>query len=610
MRLPTSLLLAALPILSMPAWAQSGTAQFRGDANLSGVTNAPPPRALLGVRFRFHADGPIRSTPVYANGKVIFGSDDGHVYALDAKSGALKWRFAAASGVASSPAVVGGTVYAADWNGQLYALNAATGVQRWRTDLGRDLGSVNYWDFYTSSPTPFGNTLYVGSGDGHIYAIDRTNGRTLWRADVGARIRGTPAVTDKLVVVGTMGGHLIAVDRATGARRWDFASDGAGYTFERAKNDTTSLVASPAIAGGVVTIGGRDGQLYAVDLATGVQRWKITHDGDSWILSTAMQGDTVFSGSGSAAIIQSAKIATGAENWRYATKSAVFGPITVAGDVLVAEELTGLIDAVDTRTGKELWHFAIGGLALGGPLIADNAVFAGSDDGTLVALDTSTTRSTVAPAKLLIHFGPVHDAARPERLKNSIGLVTDMVNAGYTRIDDAALVAAMNDQIAGRGDQAIVFADPLLPAAVGADGGALFRRFLEAGGTAVFLGFNPLAFQYDAKTGELVNIDDDQGAKAIGAKALPRPLDYGYHVSSYTPEGMRWGLSGVYVTSGAIAPDQVTTVLGKDRMGYATSWAKRYGSRGLLVQLPMPRFRLGDSLQLRVAIDHAVSRVP
>ncbi|MEO5494822.1 MAG: PQQ-binding-like beta-propeller repeat protein [Sphingomonas sp.] len=583
---------------------------FKGDAQLSGVTDAPPPRGLLGVRFRFRADGPIRSTPVYVGGMVVFGSDDGHVYALDAKSGALKWRFAAGAGVASSPSAVDGTVYVTAWDGHLYAIAAATGIERWHVDLGRDLGAMNYWDFHTSSAIPFGNALYAGSGDGHLYAIDRASGRTLWRADAGARIRGTPAVTDKFVVFGTMSGHLIALDRATGARRWDFASDGAGYTFERKYNDTTSLVASPAISNGVVTIGGRDGNLYAVDLATGAQRWKITHDGGSWILSTAMQGGTVFSGSGSAYIIQSAKVADGTENWRYKTKGAVFGAIVVAGNVLVAEVMSGMIDAIDTGTGQELWHFPIGGLALGGPLIADNAVFAGSDDGTLTALDTTTTASTIATPKRLIHFAPKHDDAHPEWLTNSIGLVTDMVDAGYARIDDDALVAAMKDQVAGRGDQAIVFADPHLPKAATADGGALFRQFLEAGGTAIFLGFNPISFQYAAKTDELTKIDDVIGAAALGMTPLPRPLDFGYHVSSYTPDGRRWGLSGMYVTSGAVAADQVTTVLGMDRLGNATAWTKRYGARGLLVQLPVPRNRMPESLPLRAAIDHAVSRLP
>jgi outer membrane protein assembly factor BamB len=71
------------------------------------------------------------SSPAVANGKVFFGSGDGNIYAVDAKSGILQWKFATRDVVHASPAVAGGIVYIGSWDGVLYALDATTGRKKW-----------------------------------------------------------------------------------------------------------------------------------------------------------------------------------------------------------------------------------------------------------------------------------------------------------------------------------------------------------------------------------------------------------------------------------------------------------------------------------------------
>src|SRR5262249_38895615 len=63
-----------------------------------------------------------------AGGQVFFGSDDGNVYALDAKTGKERWRFHAGGSVISSPTVVADAVYFGTDDGNLYAL--ATGPEK------------------------------------------------------------------------------------------------------------------------------------------------------------------------------------------------------------------------------------------------------------------------------------------------------------------------------------------------------------------------------------------------------------------------------------------------------------------------------------------------
>ena len=53
---------------------------------------------------------------------VYVGSEDGRLYALDARTGQEKWSFKTGSPVHSSPAVAGGVVYFVDTEGYLYAV--------------------------------------------------------------------------------------------------------------------------------------------------------------------------------------------------------------------------------------------------------------------------------------------------------------------------------------------------------------------------------------------------------------------------------------------------------------------------------------------------------
>ena len=43
-------------------------------------------------RWRFYTDGPVRLAPMHADGRLFFGSDDGHAYCLDIESGSLNWK--------------------------------------------------------------------------------------------------------------------------------------------------------------------------------------------------------------------------------------------------------------------------------------------------------------------------------------------------------------------------------------------------------------------------------------------------------------------------------------------------------------------------------------
>lgn len=104
--------------------------------------------------WRFYTGGPVRFAPVAHDGKLYFGSDDGHVYCLNANDGTENWRFQAVPSprtvlgnrrvisvwpIRGGPVVADGTLYfaAGVWPFEgvfVYALDPETGDVKWLND--------------------------------------------------------------------------------------------------------------------------------------------------------------------------------------------------------------------------------------------------------------------------------------------------------------------------------------------------------------------------------------------------------------------------------------------------------------------------------------------
>ena len=587
---------------------------FRGDATGSGEYSAKSVYALDGVRFRFKTGAAIRSTPALAQGVLYFGSGDGKFYAIDAGGGVERWHFNTQGAVNSSPAIANKLVYFASRDGYLYALSTDAGREKWKFALGKDLGDENYWDYFLSSPILAGDRLYIGSGAGRMLAIDAQSGRLAWSFDAGSRIRSTPAVTAEEVVFGTIDGHVIALRRSDGSQLWKFATKGASNHFADVGNDTTSIVASPSIADGVVAIGGRDSYIYGLDLATGAEKWRTTHDGSSWILSTAIKDQTLFIGSGSALIVQAANLKTGAETWRFKTKGAVFSSLTLAGEAIYFSDFAGNLYAVNRTTGAEYWRFPLGQRSLSTPILGDGVVYCASDEGVLYAIDGSTDsrRAATKAARRVVYW----EGKKSEKAFSWFANDTDIAirnyfeAAGYERMDDQQLAQFMLQESVGATRSVVVFADNKIPESVLREDSdrALIRQYLNTGGKVAVFGPNPLAYRGDPKTGEVEKVDFDLPRRVFGI-AFPEPARVnGFYVSKVTATGERWGLHGTSIGTGAIEPKEAAAVLAVDEFGMASSWLKGYGGRegtGFL-QLAIPRTTPTDLAPFLAAVEHGL----
>jgi hypothetical protein len=374
------------------------------------------------------------------------------------------------------------------------------------------------------------------------------------------------------------------------------------------------VFASPTIMDGIVAIGGRDGFLYGIDLASGAQRWRTTHDGSSWILSTAFDGRTLFVGSGSASIVQAADPVTGQERWRFRTRSAVFSSLTLAGDTLLVTDFSGTLYGLDKDSGALRWHFAMGARSLSTPLVAGDTVYAASDRGTLFALSVATTAPAPRrPARRIVYFEGPKSAQAFGWFANGVdsAALAHFTGAGYESMNAAQLAELMRRQDAAAPPAVVVFADNRFPAAIvdDASGPPPVRRFLDAGGKIVLLGPNPLAYRTDPATGALTDLDYELPQRVFGVR-FPEPrLIGGYYPSTPTAAGRAMGLRHGFVGYPSIDAQDGVTVLATDEYGRAGAWLRSYGGApgsGLL-QLALPRQEVPDYAEVQAVIEYGIA---
>ncbi len=69
-------------LLSLPVFGADAT-EFRGNPQHTGVYDAPGVPKFSKIKWKFHTNGLVISSPAVANGTVYVGSTDGNLYAVD-----------------------------------------------------------------------------------------------------------------------------------------------------------------------------------------------------------------------------------------------------------------------------------------------------------------------------------------------------------------------------------------------------------------------------------------------------------------------------------------------------------------------------------------------
>jgi len=207
----------------------------------AGLSPDQVPQLVLKWAFGFADTTSAWGQPTIAGGRLFVGSQNGTVYALDARSGCSIWTFTANGGVRASISIGDNRAYVLDQKGYAYALDAVTGRQIWSRKVdNHPLVRL------TGSPALYAGRLYVPTSSyeeagkspsypcctfrGSVAALDASSGDLLWRTYTIAeepKVLGRRA--DGVEVWGPAGGAIWSAPTIDAARRRLYVGVGNTY---------------------------------------------------------------------------------------------------------------------------------------------------------------------------------------------------------------------------------------------------------------------------------------------------------------------------------------------------------------------------------------------
>ena len=218
-------------------------------------------------------DGPM--LVLEKKGLVYVGANDGNLYALESKSGGLRWesdfitdrptdppdfpgdRARIANTLARPMALAsdGDTLFLSVFDqSRVVAIDATTGKRLWSFQTGG-------WIFGTAATTA--THIFIGSQDRNFYCLDKKTEEQVWKSATKGRIETGGLIDDGCVYFGSCDGGLYCLSQADGKQRWRFATD-LGPDGRK-----SAIYSVPVRQEGNICFAAGEGQVYGVDRVTG-----------------------------------------------------------------------------------------------------------------------------------------------------------------------------------------------------------------------------------------------------------------------------------------------------------------------------------------------------
>jgi outer membrane protein assembly factor BamB len=344
---------------------------FRADPEHSGIYSAAGVPQYSKLKWKFHTNGQVISSPTVSGDTVYVGSTDSYLYAINLGDGSLKWKFKTKGRVNSTPAIADGVVYFLSYDSNFYAVDAVTGKERWKFQTA---GERRYaaahlhgaepaaqvmpdpFDFYLSSPVVANGAVYFGSGDGSVYALDAASGALRWKFQTGDVVHASPAFSDGTLFIGSWDSNFYAIDATTGKEKWRFKTGD-----DPDIHNQVGIQGSALVANGVVYFGCRDSNLYALDSKSGTKKWEFNNKG-SWVIGspTVKDGRLYFTTSDSG-MFHAIDANSGAPIYSLKFIWPMFSSPSIAGNILYIGTHEGKLVAIDLAAQKPAWTFQTDG---------------------------------------------------------------------------------------------------------------------------------------------------------------------------------------------------------------------------------------------------------
>jgi outer membrane protein assembly factor BamB len=309
--------------------------------------------------------------------------------------------------ITSTPVVAEGKIYTISGKGEIYARSLDNpGQVIWRSIVESEYLSENREHgfsrkitgiFYESDSFLGGNIayslgkLFVSTKRGNLYALDAKTGKREWLRRIGVPIRSTPVAQDDLVLITTINNKTYAMDVLSGKTKWS----------HEGLEEKSKIFASPSpvIKNGITYIPYSSGEIYALELKTGIEKWStITSTQEVSLINSSLNdiSHTPLIHKESLIVVTSdgrlvmLNRKTGDQIWELSNQAISSAP-WAAGNMIFVNTLFGELLAVAIRSGEIVWKANLedmeviddNNLVFTNPVVADNKIFVADNEGTL-----------------------------------------------------------------------------------------------------------------------------------------------------------------------------------------------------------------------------------
>jgi outer membrane protein assembly factor BamB len=220
----------------------------------------------------------------------------------------------------------------------------------------RRLWTVPLSDVSRTGVLIVGATVVVGADDGTVTAVD-LDGQERWTQDVGDHVLAPMAATDDLVFASVRPesrgpATLVALRTTDGSQAWRYEPPAAVLDLG---GPSTGMDTSGTSS---VYVVGSDASVRALSAVDGSQRWAAPLYSPTAEVPPALTGDTLVV-TDQSGTVYALDQATGAERWRFATNRSSISPPIITGTSVVQPAADGTVSAISLTSGHLVWHGAI-----------------------------------------------------------------------------------------------------------------------------------------------------------------------------------------------------------------------------------------------------------
>lgn len=336
---------------------------FRGNAHSDGVAGCKLANEPKLIWKKSYKDAMFEGTAAIAGGVLYVGGLGGDFYALDLADGQEKWKFHSELGFRAPAAVKDSFVYVGDTEGRFNCLDIATGKPVWSISTEAEINAGA--NFYKDQ-------VIIGSQSGVLYSLNAKTGKETWRYTIDNMVQCSPTIVDDRVFLAGCDSLLHTIDVNTGKKISQLEiADPTGVT--------------PAAVGGLLYFGTQGAKVLAVDWKQNKIVWSYEHfkRKSPYQSSPAVAEGIVVIG-GRDRMVHAIKADSGDEAWLYQSGRRIDSSPVIVGDRVFIGGGDGKLTALNLATGEKVWEYEAGGDFVGSPAVADRRLVIANGNGDIL----------------------------------------------------------------------------------------------------------------------------------------------------------------------------------------------------------------------------------